>query len=686
MDIMIQSLNVERFEQFCDILEKVSDYGPIVNTMREQLAVYSCERNIEENVKLESLVPLLENDDVLTHSEARELLENGEPEKMLLSYLSHKNADKCSSFVNCLKKDGQHSLVRTIKEKVNLNAKKKKLLFKSRDSGIFPQTPTPVITPTPTGTPINTPTPVQASDVADGFSRLSIVKEKGLDFNDTLGMINDELDEQYGDELQRLKRHYEEMQLILEGKKNEAQSLLNQLYWSQKDNLRKDARRKNRHGQRDQILLKPEAYMKVMIDDSVMDQIRGWDIPVIVGSAHYSTTTAQGLGLQLAYTNKTAVFTVEFRDIQNHLLIAKCTEDMMDLTSNFDCVIIDSENSLVPSKQQILPSPGWVRGIMTIAYMPTVTGYLDISVKCSGHQITSSPFKVFTYPLCEYYKLLTTPEEILSTTETITGLTLTRSGDAAICTESGKLYIVKHVAGRYCFIDVAAYHGGLSLNLPRGISCDSNDNLVVANTRNLQLIKASCPEVKPRFLKSRALKFEPTCVAAHDRMVAAGGSRDVIICDHDLNILHTVTFSSSLSALTITDNLSIHVAVSETFDNSHYNHACIESIDSKTFQTRYAHLTPSKPTSHKYRINHIVTDEEHNIIVCYTAQSVVAMFNSNGDLLSCYDNWGSGWSAEFSVVAVSQNSGLLLVDQTKNKLFESHFDQNLATYTAAELP
>lgn len=243
MDIMIQSLNVERFEQFCGILEIVSDYRPIVNTMREQLAVYSCERNIEENVKLESLIPLLENDDVLTHSEACELLENGEPEKMLLSYLHHKNADKCSSFVDCLKKDGQHNLVRMIKEKVNLNAKKK-LPFKSRDSGIYSLTPTSVITPTPTGTPINITTPVQASDVADGFSRLTMVQEEGPDFNDILGRINDELDEQYGDELERLKRHYEEMQLILEGKKNEAQSLLNQLYWSQKDNLRKDARKK----------------------------------------------------------------------------------------------------------------------------------------------------------------------------------------------------------------------------------------------------------------------------------------------------------------------------------------------------------------------------------------------------------------------------------------------------------
>ena len=411
-----------------------------------------------------------------------------------------------------------------------------------------------------------------------------------------------------------------------------------------------------------------------------MDQIRGWDISVIVGSAHYSTTTAQGLGLQLAYTSKISVFTVEFRDIRNHPLIAKCMEDMMDLTSNFDCMILDSENPMVPSKKQILPSPAWVKGVMTIAYVPTVTGYLYISLKCSGHQISGSPFKVFAYPLCRYYKLLTTPEEILSTTETITGLTLTSSGDAAICTESGKLCIVKDMGGGYDHIDVAAYHGGLLLDHPRGISCDSNDNLVVANTRNSQLIKVSSPEVKQRFLKSRALKFEPTCVAAHDKMVAAGGSRDMIICDHDLDILHTMTFSSSLSALTITDNLSVHVAVSGALDNSHYNYVCIENIDSKTFQTRYEHLTPPKATSHEYGINHIVTDEEHNIIVCYTGQSTVAMFNSNGDLLSCYDNWGSDWSAEFAAVAVSQNSGLLLVDQTKKKLYESHLDQKLATY------
>ena len=683
MDIMIQSLDVERFEQFCGILDKVSDYGSIVNSMREQLAVYSCEHNIEEKVKLKTLIPMLENDDVLTHSEARELLENGEPEKMLLSYLHHKDADKCLSFVNCLRKDEQHDLVRTIKQKANLNAKKK-LPFKPRDSGTFSVTPTSVYTPTPTYTPVNTTTPVQASDVTDDFSRLSIVKEEGPDFNDIVGIINNELDEQYRDELRRLERHYEEMQLILEGKKNEAQSLLSQLYWRQKDDFKKDVKRRVRHGQRDQILSRPDAYMKVMTDNSVIDQIKGWDIPLILGSAHYSTTTAQGLGIQLAYTNKTAIFTVEFRDIQNRPLIAKCMEDMMDLTSNFDCVVIDSESSIVPNKQQILPSPAWVRGKMSIAYVPTVTGYLDISVKCSGHQITGSPFRVFVYPLCEYYKLLTTPQEILNIPETITGLTLTTSGDAAICTENGKLYIVKHSAGKYWFIDVAAYHGGLLLNLPRGISCDSNDNLVVANTRNSQLIKASCPEVQPRFLASRALKFEPTCVAAHDRIVAAGGSRDVVICNHKLDVLHTVTFSSSPSALTITNNLNIHVAVSESFDNGHYNYACIENIDSKNFQTRYAHLAPAKTTSHNYRINHIVTDEELNIIVCYTAQPVVAMFNSNGELLSCYENWGSGWSTEFATVAISQNSGgLLLVDQTKNKLYESHLDQTLVTYATS---
>ena len=70
--------------------------------------------------------------------------------------------------------------------------------------------------------------------------------------------------------------------------------------------------------------------------------------------------------------------------------------------------------------------------------------------------------------------------------------------------------------------------------------------------------------------------------------------------------------------------------------------------------------------------------------MCYTAQPVVAMFNSNGELLSCYENWGSGWSTEFATVAISQNSGgLLLVDQTKNKLYESHLDQTLVTYATS---
>jgi len=186
--------------------------------------------------------------------------------------------------------------------------------------------------------------------------------------------------------------------------------------------------------------------------------------------------------------------------------------------------------------------------------MPTVTGYLDIYLKCSGHPINGSPFKIMVYPACAYYKLMTKPQEILWIKETIISLTFTSSSDLAYCTENGKLYIVKHnehIAGEYPFVDVTAYHGGLSLNFPCGISCDNNDNLVVANTRNLQLVKASSPEAKEKLLISNELKFEPVYIAAHDRMVAAGGARDVVICNHDLHILHTVTFSSSLSALTI---------------------------------------------------------------------------------------------------------------------------------------
>lgn len=695
MDIMIQaSPGVERFEQFCAILERSLDYRPLVNSMRTQLAIYSCKSNIEENMKLESLVPLLEDNDVLTSSEAQNLSDDDEPEKMLLSYLHHKGADKYLSFLNCLKQDGQHDLVRIIEEKTDTNANKKskeKLPLRSRDSGIHSPAATPMTAPTPTSASTTPMTSVQATDLADGFSKLAVVKEEGscdLNFSYVLGMIDDELqliDEQYRDELERLERHYEEMRLILETKRSEARRLLGQLHWKQTQDL-KDAKRNIRRGQRDQMLAgkmnrlslqaKPDAYMKIITDVAAVNEIKQWANPVVVGSAHYSTTTAQGLGLKWAYTNKVALFTVEFRDIQNHPLIAEYVKDIMDLTSNFDCVIIDSEGSIVPYEPQIVPSDGWARGIMTITYMPTVTGYLDIAVKCSGHPITGSPFKVLAYPLCEYYKLMTSPQEVLCITESITGLTLTRSGDPAICTENGKLYILKHVAGNYCRVDVDAYHGGLSLNIPRGISCDSSDNLLVANTRNLQLIKASSPDVKEKLLKSRELKFEPICVAAHDRMVAAGGSRDVVICNYNLDILHTVTFSSSLSALTIANNLNVHVAVSETLNNKHYNYVCIENIDSKAYQTRYACLSPSKTASHNYRINDIVTDEEHNIIVCYTAQPIVAMFNSHGDLLSCYENWGSGWSTEFTAVAVSQKSGLLLVDQTKNKLLESHLDQN----------
>jgi len=205
--------------------------------------------------------------------------------------------------------------------------------------------------------------------------------------------------------------------------------------------------------------------------------------------------------------------------------------------------------------------------------------------------------------------------------------------------------------------------------------------LVVANTKKSQLVKASTPEVREKLLISSTLKFEPICVAAHDRVVAASGKRDVVVCDHNLDILHTVSFSSLISAITISDNLSVHVAVFETFGCKCYNYACIENIDSKAYQTRFAHLSLPKATSNDNRINDLVTDKEHNIIVCYTAQPLVAIFTSNGELLSYYKNWGSDWYTEFAAVAVSQHSGLLLVDQTRNKLLESHLDQNLAIYT-----
>lgn len=703
MDGMIQaSLDVDRFKQFCAILYK-ANYKPFVISMQTQLAIYFCENAIKEKIKLKSLVPLLLDEDVLTSSEAQNLLDptDDKPEEMLLSYLHLKDADKCSTFLHCLKRGSYHSLVRNIEEelsKLHLNdyekGKKKKvsLSFTSRDSGIF--------------SPLSTPmTSVQVTDSADGLSKLAIVEEEGscddLDLKYTLGMISEELDllnEQYSDGLERLERYYEEMMLILDEKMKNAQRKLGQLHWRQKKDLeavRNAVTRSIKRGESDQKVsgkinwflpqAKPDVYMKITTDIATMDQFKGWDITVIIGSAHYSTTTAQGLGLKWAYSNKVALFTVEFRDIQNQPLIAKSVNDMVELTSNFDCVIIDSEGSIVPTEQQIAPSPSpWVEGIKTITYMPTVTGYLDISLKCSGHPISGSPFKVLVYPLCAYYNLMTEPQVILHIKETIMGLTFTSSGHAAICTKNGRLYIVKHIAGEYHFVDVTAYHGGLSLNFPCGISCDSNDNLVVANTRNLQLVKASSPEVKERLLISSELKFEPVCVAAHDRMVAAGGARDVVICNHNLDILHTITFSSSLSALTIADNLNVHVAVSETFGDKHYNYACIENIDSKAYKTRFAHLSPSKTTNHGNRMNGMVIDKEHNIIVCYSDQPTVAMFNSNGELLSCYENWGENCSGEFSTVAVSQNNGLLLVDQTRNKLLESHCDHRFGTYTLLE--
>lgn len=530
-------------------------------------------------------------------------------------------------------------------------------------------------------------TSVQTTDLADGFSRLAVIKEEASYDSDldVVRLINDNglefLDEQHKDELERLESYYEEMQYILESKKSNARMLLNRLHREQKRHMKDQIR----HGQRDKMLLpKPDAYVKIMTDVAAVDQIKEWNIPVITGSAHYSTTKAQGLGLKWACTNKAASFAVEFRDIQDHPLLAKSMDDMMDLTSHFECTIIDSKNSIVPTEQHFLiPSPVWVEGIKTITYVPTCTGYLDIVLKCGGRRISGSPFQVLVYPVSEYYRLLTCPQEILCTRNTITGLTTTSTGHVAICTDSGKLYIVKDVDGEYRFFDVAAYHGSLSLNYPCGISCDRNDNLVVANTRNSQLVKASTPEAKEKVLVSSELKFEPMCVTAHDTVVAAGGLRDVVICDHNLDILHTVNFSSLVSALTITDDRNVHVAVSEIFGCKCYNYACIENINS-TYKTRFTHLSPSKSTSHNNKINDIVTDKDHNIIVCYTAQPVVAIFNPNGELLNCYENWGSDWSTEFAAVAVSQHSGLLLVDQTRNKLLESHLDQNLAMlYTSS---
>lgn len=695
MDGIIQaSLDVSRFKQFCAILKKTTDYEPFVNSVMTQLAIYLCADDIKKDVELKDLVPLLEKNKVLTSGEAQNLLITTADGEMLLNYLQLKDASIYMTFLRCFKMDNQSDLVRIIEEKLsslhlndNDKGRHKKIPFQltTRDSGIF--TPSPV-------------TSLQATDIADGLSKLAIVKEEScrdLDLGYAYDAITDELDsldEQYKDECERLERYYEDMQLILANKKNDAQRLLKQLHWEQKKDLeatRNEVRKQIRHRERGQKLpgkinwsvpqSKPDAYVKVMTDVTNSDQLKQWDISVIVGSAHHRTTIAQGLGLKWAYANKVASFTVEFRDIQNHSLIARSENDMMDLTSNFDCTIIDSEGSIVKHTHKIVPSSSmWVEGMGRVTYIPTVTGYFDVSLKCNGRPITGSPFKVLVFPLSEYYKLLTEPQEVLSIRETITGLTFTSSGDAAICTEDGKLYIVKHADCAYDFVDVTAYHSGLSLNFPCGISCDSSDNLVVANTKNSQIVKASTPAAKEKMFISSELKFEPLCVAAHDRMVAAGGTRDVVICNHDLDILHTVTFSSSLSALTIASNLSIHIAVSETIDDKHYNYACIENIDSKAYKKRFAYLSPTNTKPSEHTMNDIVIDKEHNIIVCYLNHPTVAMFNSNGELLSCYENWGSKWYGEFAAVAESHNTGLLLVDQTRNKLLESRFDESLATY------
>lgn len=138
MDGMIEaSLDVERFMQFCDILEKTPAYEAFVNSMRTQLAICLCEHNIEQDVKLKSLVPLLEDENVLTSSEAQELLDtaaDGKSDKTLLSYLYTKDADKWLIFLDCLKKGGEHPPVRIIEAKLHLSngkSKQKRLQFTS---------------------------------------------------------------------------------------------------------------------------------------------------------------------------------------------------------------------------------------------------------------------------------------------------------------------------------------------------------------------------------------------------------------------------------------------------------------------------------------------------------------------------------------------------------------------------
>ena len=698
MDIMLNVIqDIEQFKLFCTVMEKVSDYEPFVNSLRTHLAIQHCEPHIKQMVGLHFLVSKLENQSVITPNEAQNILETteGKGADNLIVFLRLKEADSHLAFLSCLREGGHHhELVQIIETEINkLQGKGKQHIkfseSRSQESGYF--------------SPANTPAgPVQATDLADGMSKLSVIKEnpsQATEFEDLNGEIDGELallKENYEDGYNRIKMYYEGMRLVLDKMENDAYRELSDLHRAQK--LELDAARKNAKKQlircrnncslEAPLLAKPEAYIKVLTNPTHMHELKTWNIPVVVGPAHHKYTTADGPGLKWACTNKVTSFTVVFRDIQNQPLVTKTYDEMIELTSNFTCTITDNRNSVLPVEQHISPFlPGWVEGIWNIAYVPVVTGVVEVLLKCGGHPITESPFKAMVYPSSHYYGLLTKPQEVLCLREVITGLTVTSSGHIAICTEKGKAYIVKQLAGNECFIiDITSFHG-FSLNSPSGITCDGNDNLVVANRKGLQLVKASNPEAKRQQLVfSSKLQFEPVCIGAHDSMVAAGGTQDVLICNSELHILHNINFSASLASLTIASDFSVHVAFSAALgtktQEDYYNYACITDIDSNTYTMTPVHLLPDKNTKNTYKVQDMIIDKEHNIIVSYANHPRVAVFNSKRELLCSYpdgdDCLWSNLEGDFSAVAVSDRA-LLLVDHTRQTILESRLDHNLST-------
>jgi len=699
MDIMLNRLeDIEKFKLFCTVMEKESDYEPFVNSLRTHLAIQHCEPDIKRMVDLNFLVPKLENRSVLTTNEAQIVLQSIEDKGVdnLITFLIPKEADSYLAFLSCLREGIHHrGLVQIIEMEIgNFQGKVKHIQFsesRSQESGYFSTASTPGSTLT---------TAVQVTDLEDGVSNLSIINEnpsQATKFKDLNGEIDEELallKESYEESHGRIKMYYKGLRQMLDKMENDAYQELADLHQAQKlelDMTRKNAKKQLVRCRKNcsldvPLLAKPDAYIKVLTNPTHMHQLKTWNIPVVVGPAHHKCTTAEGPGLRWACTNKVTSFTVIFRDIQDQPLITKTYDEMTELTSNFACTITSTDNPAPLVEQHIAPfRPGWVEGILSIAYTPVATGIVEISLKCGGYPITGSPFKALVYPSSHYYGLLTTPQEVVCLREVITGITVTTGGHIAICTEKGKAHIVKQLEYQYHMVDVTSFHK-FSLNSPSGISCDGNDNLIIANRKDSQLVKASDPEAKLQLLVfSGKLEFEPACVAAHDTIVAAGGSHRVLICNSELESLHIVNFSSPLLSLTMAGDCSVHVAITGTLDTktqNYYNYTCITNIDSKSYCPTPACLLPDESMKNKYEIQDMIVDKEHNIIVTYANHPMVAVFNSRGKMLCAYpDGNNSLWSTMeggFSAVAVSDRA-LLLVDHTRHAILESRLDLTLST-------